>query len=90
MGHGWYNIVQPMGHGVVRVLYGPWVMGGTTSMTHGLYNIVRCCMAHGSWGFCRIVWPMGHGEKVAEGAHVIVTQSMMGVRDGFGGVGKSW
>ena len=25
------SVAWPMGHGVVRVLYGPWVMGGTTS-----------------------------------------------------------
>ena len=30
---GSMSIVQPMGHGLVRALYGPWVMDGTR-----LYN----------------------------------------------------
>ena len=71
MGHGWYNTVQPMGYRMVRVLYGPWVMGGTTlygPWVMELYIVVQRCMAHGSWGFCHDVWPMGHGKKIAEEA----------------------
>ena len=52
MGHGWYNTVQPMGYRMVRVLYGPWVMGGTTLYGPWVmesYIVVQRCMAHGSW-----------------------------------------
>ena len=48
-----------------------WVMGSKSvvrSWVMGSKSVVQRCMAHGSWGFCHDVWPMGHGEKVAEGA----------------------
>ena len=64
MGHGWYNVVQPMGHRMVRVLYGLWVMGGTTLYSPWVmesYIVVQRCITHGSWGGESFVWPMGHG-----------------------------
>ena len=62
MGHGQailsYSTVQPMGHGAHTPSYGPWVMGICTCRT----------ATYGPWvmGFCHAVWPMTHGEKVAE------------------------
>ena len=71
MGHGWYNVVQPMAHGGVRALYGPWVIGGTM-----LYSpwVMDGTMLYSPWvmdgttlynpwamGDERIVWVMGHG-----------------------------
>src|ERR1700710_408045 len=62
MGHGKgilpYSTVQPMGHGAHTPSYGPWVMGICTCRT----------ATYGPWvmGFCHAVWPMTHGEKVAE------------------------
>jgi len=41
-------------------LYGPWVMES--------YIVVQRCIAHGSWGFCHDVRPMGHRKIIAEGA----------------------
>ena len=91
MGHGesiiWESVVRSMGHGesiarqdVVQsmgheqspppVLYGPWVMENP--------YLGRCRTAsYAPWvmGFCHIVWSMGHGKKIAEGA--LFTPSMV-------------
>ena len=60
MGHGLYNAVQPMGHGIYipvgHGLYNVFV-DYIFPMTHGPYNtvvvhgswVVQCCTTHGSW-----------------------------------------
>jgi len=50
-----------MGHGLVRVSYGPWVMDGTTLYNPWVMGLQECRMTHGSWAGESVVWPMGHG-----------------------------
>jgi len=72
------HIVQSMGHGA---LYKP----AECCTTHGAWAR-KCCtihanyvvqQLHGPWvmGLCHVVWPMGHGKKVAEGARDMVDAS---------------
>ena len=44
----------------------------TTHDPWGISTVVQRCMAHDPWTFVTIVWPMTHGEKVAEGARYLI------------------
>ena len=110
------SVAWPMGHGVMRVSYGLWVMGGTTShgpwvmdgmilydpwvmewweyrMAHGSWVVWHCMThgswvvwyhtIHGSWGGESVVWPMGHGKKVAEGAPCRIVKVSSSIKNGL-------
>ena len=61
---GRQSIVQPIEHGEPILLYNPCTMG-----------FIYHCTTHNAWGahtlalLYNVVWPMGHGKKVTEGAH---------------------
>ena len=58
-------LYNPMTHGAHASLYNP--------MTHGdLYPLYNVVWPLDPWGFVTIAAPMTHGEKVAEGARLIL------------------
>ena len=84
---GGYTVVQSMGYGVDILLYNPWSMvrgyPHTYCTTHYPWTInfpwsmgctTRCTTLHTpcTMRSCHIVSPMYHGEKVAEGALLLL------------------